>query len=253
MLLVLDVGNTRLKWAQVDESELAEQQAVVHRNVKSELWGAAVFKSTASPSRILASNVAGLTMARTLARMAKRTYGLPIEFISTTADFQGLHNSYLNPLLLGVDRWLALIGAWTRTRSALCIVDVGTAVKVDAVNAHGQHLGGLIVPGIRMMRAALMSETSNIALAAKQSTPSLTEILANNTLDAISLGTVFALAGMADRAAELVERRIGEKPKLYITGGDADLIASNMHTRGEAVSDLVLQGLAVVASSNHSA
>lgn len=251
MLLVLDVGNTRLKWAQVEDSELSEQQAIVHRNVKSDLWGAAVFESTANPSRILASNVAGLVMARTLARLANRAYGLPIEFVSTTADFQELRNGYLNPLLLGVDRWLALIGAWTKTRSALCIVDAGTAVKVDSVNAHGQHLGGLIVPGIPMMRAALMTNTSNIAQAAEQSTASLPGVLANNTIDAISMGSVFALAGMADRAAELVATRTTEKPKLYITGGDANLVASNMHTRGEIVPDLVLQGLAVIARSNH--
>ena len=103
----------------------------------------------------------------------------------------------------------ALIGAWTKARSALCVVDAGTAVKVDSVDAGGQHLGGLIVPGIHMMREALMKQTSDIAKAAMHSTPSLAGILANNTIGAVSRGAVFALAGMADRAAEVIEQSTG--------------------------------------------
>jgi len=141
-----------------------------------------------------------------------------------------------------------LIGAWTKVRSALCVVDVGTAVKVDSVDAAGQHLGGLIVPGIHMMREALMSKTSDIAEAAELSTPSLAGVLANNTIGAVSRGAVFALAGLADRAAEVIEQSTGVKPKLFITGGDAGMITGTMRTRGEIVPDLVLQGLAVIAA-----
>jgi type III pantothenate kinase len=150
--------------------------------------------------------------------------------------------------LLGADRWLALIGAWTLVRSALCVVDAGTAVKVDSVDAAGQHLGGLIVPGIHMMREALMSKTSDIARAAEHSTPSLAGVLANNTIGAVSRGAVFALAGMADRAAEVIEHSTGVKPKLFITGGDAGMITGTMRSHGQVVPDLVLQGLAVIAS-----
>ena len=143
---------------------------------------------------------------------------------------------------------MALIGAWTKARSALCVVYVGTAVKVDSVDAAGRHLGGLIVPGIHMMREALMTKTSDIAEAAEHSTPSLAGVLANNTIGAVSRGAVFALAGLADRAAEVIEQSTGVKPKLFITGGDAGMITGTMRTRGEIVPDLVLQGLAVIAA-----
>ena len=96
------------------------------------------------------------------------------------------------------------------------MVDAGTAVKVDSVDANGQHLGGLIVPGIHMMREVLMSKTSDIAKAVEHSTPSLAGVLANNTIGAVSRGAVFALAGMADRAAEVIEQSTGTKPKLFI-------------------------------------
>jgi type III pantothenate kinase len=248
MILVIDVGNTRLKWAWLTSTGLSDQQAVVHREAKPGIWTSALFESSQKPSRILVSNVAGPAMARTLTQLARKTFGVDVEFVTAAREFQGLTNGYLDPGLLGADRWLALIGAWTLARSAICVVDAGTAVKVDSVDANGQHLGGLIAPGIHMMREALMSKTSDIARAADQSTPSLAGVLANNTVGAVSRGAVFALAGMADRAAEIIEQSTGMKPKLFITGGDAGMITDTMRAHGEIVPDLVLQGLAVVAA-----
>jgi type III pantothenate kinase len=100
------------------------------------------------------------------------------------------------------------------------------------------------------MREELMSKTSDIAKAASQSSPSLAGVLANNTVSAVLRGAVFALAGMADRAAEIVEQATGTVPKLFITGGDAGMITGTMRAHGENVPDLVLQGLAVIAAQS---
>jgi type III pantothenate kinase len=248
MILVIDVGNTRLKWAWLTSTGLSDQQAVVHRDAKPGLWTTALFENGQKPNRVLVSNVAGPEMAKTLTRLTKKKFHVGIEFVTAAREFHGLTSGYLNPSLLGADRWLALIGAWTKARSALCVVDAGTAVKVDSVDSHGQHLGGLIAPGIHMMREALLSNTSDIAQAASNSTPSLAGVLANNTIAAVSRGAVFALAGMADRAAEVVGQGAGAAPKLFITGGDASMIAGTMRAHGEIVPDLVLQGLAVIAA-----
>ena len=248
MILVIDVGNTRLKWAWLDDRGLSDQQAVVHRDTKTSLWSAAVFDTERKPSRVLASNVAGPAMAKTLNQRARKHYRIPVEFVAATAAGYGVTNGYLEPTLLGVDRWLSLIGARARTRSAVCIVDAGTAVKVDGIDSNGLHLGGLIVPGIHMMREALMRNTSDIATAALHSTASSAGILANNTIGAVARGAVFALAGMADHAAEVIEQSAGVRPKLYITGGDAAMLGGTMRVQGEIVPDLVLQGLAVIAS-----
>jgi type III pantothenate kinase len=248
MILVIDVGNTRLKWAWLSNTGLSDQQAVVHRDAKPGIWTTALFESGQTPSRVLASNVAGAEMAHTLDKLSKKQFGVDIEFVKAEREFHGLSNGYLDPTLLGADRWLGLIGAWTRAKAPLVVVDAGTAVKVDSIDANGVHLGGLIAPGIHMMREALMAKTSDIARAASHSTPSLAGILANNTIGAVSRGAVFALAGMADRAAEVIEHSTGAQPKLFITGGDAAMITGTMRTRGEIVPDLVLQGLAVIAS-----
>jgi pantothenate kinase type III len=145
----------------------------VHREAKPGLWTAALFESGQKPTRVLVSNVAGPAMAKTLTQLAKKMFHVNVEFVTAAQEFHGLTNGYLDPTLLGADRWLALIGAWTLARSALCVVDAGTAVKVDSVDANGQHLGGLIAPGIHMMREVLMNKTSDIAKAAEHSTPSL--------------------------------------------------------------------------------
>jgi type III pantothenate kinase len=248
MILVIDVGNTRLKWAWLGTTGLSDQQAVVHRDAKPGMWTAALFESSQRPSRVLVSNVAGPDMAKTLIKLAKKNFKVDVEFVTAAPEYHGLVNGYLDPKLLGADRWLALIGAWHLSRATLCVVDAGTAVKVDSVDAAGHHLGGLIVPGIHMMREALMSRTSDIARAAENSTPSLAGVLANNTVGAVSRGAVFALAGLADRAAEAVEQSTGVKPKLFVTGGDAGMVSGIMRSRGEIVPDLVLQGLAVIAA-----
>jgi type III pantothenate kinase len=250
MILVIDVGNTRMKWAWLTNTGLSDQQAVVHRDAKPGIWTAALFDSGQKPRRVLVSNVAGPAMAKTLTRLTKKVFRVDVEFVTAAVEFQGLTNGYLDPSLLGADRWLALIGAWTTARSALCVVDAGTAVKVDSVDAGGQHLGGLIAPGIHMMREALMNKTSDIAEAARHSTPSLAGVLANNTIGGVSRGAVFALAGMADRAAEVIAQSTGTKPRLFITGGDAGMIIGTMRSHGEIVPDLVLQGLAVIAGQS---
>lgn len=250
MILLIDVGNTRLKWAWLTSAGLSDQQAIVHRGAKPKFWTAALFETPQKPERVLLANVAGDAMGKKLTRLTKKHFGVKAQFIGAGPNFHELSNGYLDPTLLGPDRWLAMIGAWTIARSALCVVDAGTAVKVDAVDAGGRHLGGLIAPGIHMMRETLLSKTSDIARAVEQSTPSMAGVLANNTIGAVSRGAVFALAGMADRAAEAIEQSSGTKPRLFVTGGDAGMITAAMRTRGEIVPDLVLQGLAVVATQS---
>ena len=245
--LVIDVGNTRLKWGWLTDAQLSEQQAVVHRDVDPEQWSKGIFDTSRRPGRVLVSNVAGEAMAWNLHRFSQEAYGLEPEFIKPTRSFHDLTNGYLKPDLLGADRWLAVIGAWNLSHGPLCVLDAGTAVKVDSVNAHGQHLGGLIVPGIHMMRESLLLKTHGVAPAMAHSAESAAGVLANNTIAAVTRGAVVATAAMADRAAQMVEKDTGEHPQMFVTGGDAELIMESMQWPGMLVPDLVLQGIAVLA------
>src|SRR5580700_11675754 len=104
MILVIDVGNTRLKWAWLTSTGLSDQQAVVHRDAKPGIWTTALFQSGQKPSRVLVSNVAGPAMAKALTRLTKKTFRVKIEFITAARELHGLTNGYLDASLLGADR-----------------------------------------------------------------------------------------------------------------------------------------------------
>src|ERR1700679_3307661 len=113
MILVIDVGNTRLKWAWLTSTGLSDQQAVVHRDAKPDIWTTALFESGQRPSRVLVSNVAGPGMPKILTPLPEKGFRVEIEFGIAGPEYPGLTNGYVDTSLLGADRWLALIGAWT--------------------------------------------------------------------------------------------------------------------------------------------
>lgn len=248
MILLIDAGNTRLKWAWLTDEGMSAQLAAVHRGAPTSAWAGSVFDARRKAARVLASNVAGAAMAETLARLARQAYGVEVEFMTAAPEYRGVINGYLDPGQLGVDRWLAVIGAWIRVRGAVCVIDAGTAVKVDSVDAAGRHLGGFIVPGVRMMRESLMGGTSDIAAAAARGAQVPGGVLADNTMAAVSRGALLALAGLVDRTLDMAERAAGVAPRLIVTGGDAGAIAEVMRVPCEIVPNLVLEGLAQLAA-----
>src|SRR5580658_6565443 len=101
MILVIDVGNTRLKWAWLTSTGLSDQQAIVHRDAKPGIWTSALFESGQRPSRVLVANVAGPEMAKRLTRLAHKQFGVEVEFVTAAPEYHGLTNGYLDPSLLG--------------------------------------------------------------------------------------------------------------------------------------------------------
>jgi type III pantothenate kinase len=251
MILLLDIGNTRIKWSQVLDGTLTPQQSILHRDVVAATWIKQLFRERFRPARLLVSNVAGTEMLATIHREAERWWQIAPEVATTTATAGGVTNAYSQPSSHGVDRWLTLIAARQMTSTAACIIDAGTAVTIDALDAQGLHLGGVIIPGIRMMMGALVDRTSDLGhkslVSARSSTiGSRPAMFANTTAHAIESGALFALAAAADRGvAELARQTHTERPQVYLTGGDAERIRTAMTTPAEVVPDLVLRGLAV--------
>ncbi len=251
MILLLDIGNTRIKWAQVLDGALTPQQSLLHRDVAEELWTKQLFRERFRPARLLVSNVAGADMAATIRREAQRLWHVTAEFAATAASAAGVTNAYPQPSSHGVDRWLALVAARHMTSSAACVIDAGTAVTIDALDGRGLHLGGVIVPGIRMMVDALLDRTSDLGGKSRTLKPGTAigtqaGMFASSTAPAIENGALFAIAAAADRGvAELAREARSEHPKVYLTGGDAERIRAVMTTAAEVIPDLVLRGLAV--------
>jgi type III pantothenate kinase len=181
--LLIDAGNTSLKWAVVEAGQWRAQGRSDYAD-----WTSLKGELTAVTDCLIAS-VTDPVREQQLAALLAGADIAPI-WLKSEAAFEDLRNTYLNPRQLGVDRWMGLIAARQRTRDPVLVVSVGTAMTVDALAADGMFLGGVIVPGIILMRQALLQGTAQIADAAGEWQP-----FPRNTADAVQSGIVAALCG----------------------------------------------------------
>lgn len=235
MTLLLDLGNTRLKWAWRKAGGLADGGAAAHRGrdlgaLLDRHWG-----DLPVPSAVYAASVAPRAVADRLGEWIGQRWGCALHWAGSQAAAGAVRNGYRRPEQLGVDRWLALCAAWQRVQGAVCVVDCGSAITVDILDPHGQHLGGLIAPGLQMMRDALVAGT---ALTSETGPPLLG--LGRDTRTGIHAGTTEALLGLIERA----RRQAPADARLVLTGGDASQLATVLDGRYELCPDLVLEGLA---------
>lgn len=250
MMLLVDVGNTRAKWAVLADGQLSGTGAVLHRGVPAADWVHGLDSATPHCERIMVSNVAGPAVAHTLREWALSRHGLRPEFVRATREAGGIRNAYEHPEALGPDRWCGMIGAWRRVHGPLVCIAAGTAMTIDAIDAAGTHLGGLIVPGRDLMIDALLRRTSDVAQAAQVSPPAGTDMLGHNTAAAIELGASHALAALAVRLIDWVSDLVGARPRVFLGGGDASRIEPLLGVGVEVTSGLVLEGLAAMAEGD---
>lgn len=246
--LLVDIGNSRVKWARCEHGVLGEQQAAAHAAWTAEDWRAALLEG-ATVERVVAASVAGGASLAALDEAARAVTGRGIERITTQRAAAGVINGYADPTLLGVDRWLAVIGAWRLVRGACVVADIGTAATVDVVAADGRHRGGYIVPGPRLMVASLLHGTSDLASFHATSPPGAGPAFADNTRDAIERGCRVALAAWVARCLEDAQMLLGTVPRLLLTGGAVNELRPYLEATVEEVPDLVLRGLVEVAGT----
>jgi type III pantothenate kinase len=237
MNLLVDMGNTRLKWAIANNLDIASGLPIgntnISRNTLLQLW------QTINPPDQLAISCVSASRLFDLVLSVAAELWPQITTIQAKSEAMasGVCNAYQEPEKLGVDRWLAMIAAYHSHRKTLCIVDCGTAITVDVVDSSGKHLGGLISPGLRLMNEALTKGTENL----KPSATNYLFGLATNTDAAIYNGTLSAACGLI----ELVLKNQPDTLQLLLTGGDAEAIAEHLPTPAIIDPDLVLRGLAL--------
>jgi type III pantothenate kinase len=247
-VLLVDVGNSRAKWARCERGVLGEQQAAAHAAWTADDWRAVLFAGPAV-ERVVAASVAGGTPLAALEQAARAATGRGIERVSTQRAAAGVVNGYADPTLLGVDRWLAMIGAWREVRGACVVADIGTAATVDVLASDGRHRGGYIVPGPRLMVASLLEGTRDLASFHASSPPGAGPGFADNTRDAIERGCRVALAAWLGRCLHDARALLGTTPRLLLTGGAVEALRPYLEVPGDEVPDLVLRGLAQVAAA----
>lgn len=246
MQLLLDIGNTRIKWAMLTERGLQPQQAEAFADWQTADIVERVLAPLGHVEAVWVSNVAGERMAKLVSEATQSVWELTPTFVESTAQYGAVRSAYLEPKQLGVDRWLTLIGAHALAPRSACIVGVGTAMTLDGIDAGGRHLGGLIVPGPELMVSSLMRNTSDIA--DRAAVGDVGEgLFATSTRGGVYQGAVHALAGLIEHALGTMKLQLGETPLLLLHGGAADRVQPQLRTPVRLEPDLVLQGLAVMA------
>lgn len=251
MLLLIDIGNTRIKWARAEARELGPQAAATHANWTEQDFVQQVLDTGPRAERVLIANVGGKHMGDLAHAALLRHWQLQPRFMQSPAAGAGIRNAYPEPAKLGVDRWMAMLGGRSLEPGPICVVSVGTAMTIDGLDASGQHLGGVIVPGPDLMVSSLLKNTSDIAQRAANGRTQ-EQLFADNTLGAVQQGAVQALAALVERAVETMRAQVGQTPALLLTGGASSRLRRAIRIPGREIPDLVLRGLLVVAAEPES-
>lgn len=245
MNLLIDLGNSRLKWAQhatgvwrTDGASLDSEKNI--ESLFDKAWG-----KIAKPQRVIVCSVSSPERLNALEQWTRTRWSVTVHIVRPQVEQLGVKNFYRRPEQLGADRWAALIGARGLTAQAACVVDAGTAVTVEALSAKGEFLGGAIFPGLRLLRDSLARGTEAIPAAAGNAT----DCLGRSTEDGVAAGTLFGLAGAVERLIDEYRRSLGETMEIFLTGGDAPALAAQLRVSATLVPDLVLKGLARIADS----
>ena len=245
-ILVIDVGNSRLKWALRGPRGWTARGAVANQDIGS--LAVRDWQNLERPVRAVGVNVAG-EAARVRVEGQLARWRLPIEWLSAAAQAGGVTNRYRSPAQLGADRWASLVAARRRAVAAhgtapqpCIVVNVGTAVTIDALAADGAFLGGLIVPGVRLMLRALADNT-----AALRTPPGEFHEFPTTTPDAIYSGALQALSGAIGEMRQRLGADGARDITCYLAGGGAQDIAPRLAAPVEVVDNLVLEGVLVLA------
>ncbi|MFC4726781.1 type III pantothenate kinase [Coralloluteibacterium thermophilus] len=243
MTWLVDLGNTRLKWAVLGPDGLVQRGAVPHVDADFEgAFDAALAGLPRADVALLASVAHPDLTARVAALIAR--HGVPTERAITRAALGGVRVAYPEPARLGVDRFLGLLGAHARGGGPWLVASVGTALTIDALDRDGRHHGGLIAPSPALMHAALGERAAQLHVA-----PGRWVDFADDTVDALTSGCLGAAAALVERSHARACALFGRAPTLLLVGGGAQALAPGLGVPHQAAPDLVLEGLAVYAAA----
>ena len=245
MMLLVDIGNARIKWALQDADswtvgEPLQRQKRAFKDIARPAW-----KDLDVPERVIVSNVAGEEYRKSVHTWVKRRWKVAPEFLPVTERLCGVSNAYSVPQRLGADRWAGLLAVHARYKEAAVVIDCGTAITIDAIAADGRHLGGLIAPGMELMTSALTDHAPGIQI--EEADNKDIALLGRSTEAAVSGGVLYTAVALVERVFMDLQGELGNRTKRVLTGGDASRILPLLGNQPEYIPDLVLKGLAVYA------
>lgn len=239
MNLLLDLGNTRLKWALADDRRWHAHGAIGwQEDVAAEL--AREWSSLPAPVAAYGASVVDAPREALVAASVAAAFGQSPRWLRTPVAACGVRNAYAEPQRLGIDRFLAMVAAHVDGLAPCVLAGVGTALTLDALAADGTHLGGLIAPAPRLMQQSLLGATAQV----RPIHPGRIVEAADNTADAVASGCWLAAAALIERFTRHMAPVLGGAPLLRLGGGDASALLPLLAQPGQIAHDSVLHGLA---------
>jgi type III pantothenate kinase len=233
MKLALDIGNSRTKWGLFTDDGWVDKGS----------WETAQWAQLThllqqhTPMQVMAAHVASNDVKVGITQCCATAH-VPLQWVNPNTPTPLLRSRY-DAEQLGADRWAALIGAHTFTQKNAVVVNAGTATTVDALSAEGEFLGGVILPGLTLMAAALAQGTAQLPHAQGQFTT-----LPVNTMDAITSGAILATVGAIERMAAALHERTQQPVICLLSGGAQEVLITRLNLPVLAVENLVLEGVA---------
>ncbi|MDH5736514.1 MAG: type III pantothenate kinase [Gammaproteobacteria bacterium] len=237
-MLLIDIGNTCFKWAVSSEDKFVQKGIKCYQSAEITDLFDEVFSSVSVQKRIYISCVASENIKQKIECWFKKNWQVNSVFVVSQASQAGLFNAYNDAEKLGVDRWCAMIGAWVKYKKAFCIIDCGTAVTLDVVDNEGHHLGGLIMPGLTMMQAALSQGTAGISHGSGERLE-----LAKKTTDAVNSGCYQLLSSGLEMMLNKHRLMLGNDLLCIVTGGDGAELSKQFKCDYIFEPDVILYGL----------
>ena len=244
-ILLMDIGNTRIKWGVLEKRALSEIGSLSTPHSRDFDLTPLFMSLPSDVKSIVASCVLSKETQIKLTESFSDHFKLAIQFIKPKNRFSGLTNGYTNPSKLGTDRWAAMIGAHNEFGGNILVVDMGTAITIDYINAEGVHKGGQILPGLKSFFNILDQSTGSINTKININDTAAQDIKkwGKNTDDAVISGAMSAISG-AINAAVFSFKIENSMPSVILTGGDAIYFKDVFDYSLSYRPNLVLEGLA---------
>ena len=242
MLLLIDIGNTRIKFALSDGQSLQQHGAIEHEYAWDQSIRQIFSEFTLPIEACFIASVMAEQDNQFIEELISTCSGISPNLLKTQRFQCGLENAYSNPETMGIDRWLAMIAAWQKSQQAVLIIGCGSALTLDLVDIHGCHQGGYIIPGIRMMQNALNRQTALIDISAEESLMPDWQ-WGRCTQQCVSAGSLLATISVIDRAIINAEIEYPEGVSCFVYGGDAPRVQSYLRQAVNYEPDLVFLGM----------
>ena len=253
MILQVDIGNSRIKWRLLDkQNSMVAGSQLTSTILSGELLA---LQGITSVSEVHVASVANPVVIASLQRQLAERFAVSIKMAQVSAKAGAVTCGYKNPQQLGVDRWLAVLAAYQQFPERLLVVDAGSAITLDVVSSEGQHQGGYIIPGLRLMNEALRGGTEAVDVISNNASNLLTP--GKDSQQAVNKGCLMV-------AVAAVEKLVSQQPiRVVVTGGDAEVLLSGLNSTSDSLDkelirpkyilthcpDLVLDGLSIPSIS----